>query len=76
MYPEVPPRVEYRITDYGKTLEAPLSELARWSVTFGEPLFMASKRLAEKTAKKAVDHQQSKISMSATQNPYDGKPKP
>lgn len=33
VYPEVPLRVEYRITDYGKTLEVPLSELARWSVT-------------------------------------------
>lgn len=41
VFPVVPPRVEYRITSYGKTLESPLAELARWSQTFGGPLFAA-----------------------------------
>ncbi len=30
VYPEVPPRVEYGITDYGKSLRALLDEMARW----------------------------------------------
>ena len=37
----VPPRVEYRITELGQTLEQPLSALARWSQTFGDSLFAA-----------------------------------
>jgi DNA-binding HxlR family transcriptional regulator len=41
VYPEVPPRVEYCITEYGKTLKTPLVELARWSMTYGERLFAA-----------------------------------
>lgn len=45
VYPEVPPRVEYHITDYGKTLETPLAELAHWSAAFGAPLFAARQRL-------------------------------
>jgi DNA-binding HxlR family transcriptional regulator len=48
IYPEVPPRVEYRITDYGKTLQVPLAELARWSMTYGERLFAARRQLRRK----------------------------
>lgn len=46
VYAEVPPRVEYRITEYGKTLRSPLAELARWSTTFGGALFEARERQA------------------------------
>jgi DNA-binding HxlR family transcriptional regulator len=45
IYAEVPPRVEYEITDYGRTLRAPLDALVRWSVEHGEPLFVARRRL-------------------------------
>jgi len=45
IFPEVPPRVEYAISDYGRTLRAPLSALARWSLTQGKPLFDAKDRL-------------------------------
>ena len=30
IYPEVPPRVEYYLTDFGKTLIPMLEEIARW----------------------------------------------
>lgn len=30
IFPEVPPRVEYRITVYGKTLEPVLKSMCRW----------------------------------------------
>lgn len=30
IYPEVPPRVEYFLTDFGKTLIPMLEEIARW----------------------------------------------
>ena len=44
IYAEVPPRVEYAISDYGRTLRRPLSELAKWSLTEGKPLFDAKAR--------------------------------
>lgn len=31
IYPEVPPRVEYSLTEMGRTLEAPISALWDWS---------------------------------------------
>ena len=30
IYPEVPPRVEYRLTDEGRTLEPVISALKAW----------------------------------------------
>jgi len=31
LYPEIPPRVEYSLTPLGRTLDEPLSALARWA---------------------------------------------
>src|SRR5690606_33368019 len=31
IYPEVPPRVEYSLTELGKTLQVPISKLWDWS---------------------------------------------
>lgn len=31
VYPQIPPRVEYRLTPLGRTLKEPLSALAQWS---------------------------------------------
>jgi DNA-binding HxlR family transcriptional regulator len=45
VFAEVPPRVEYRVTDYGRTLRAPLDELVRWSTEHGAPLFAARRRM-------------------------------
>jgi DNA-binding HxlR family transcriptional regulator len=30
MYPEIPPRVEYSLTDFGRTVIPVLEELCRW----------------------------------------------
>lgn len=32
VYPEVPPKVEYKLTDYGVTLKQVLTELSKWGV--------------------------------------------
>ncbi|OJJ15398.1 transcriptional regulator [marine bacterium AO1-C] len=32
IYPEVPPKVEYSLTDYGTTLKQVLTELSKWGV--------------------------------------------
>lgn len=36
VYPEVPPRVEYFLTEFGKTLIPMLEEIARWGRSLGE----------------------------------------
>ena len=34
VYPEVPPRVEYELTEFGRTLEPVLISLRDWGETF------------------------------------------
>ncbi|MFI9031948.1 winged helix-turn-helix transcriptional regulator [Staphylococcus pasteuri] len=34
IYPEVPPKIEYYMTDYGKTLEHILNEMCNWGEEF------------------------------------------
>jgi len=53
VFAEVPPRVEYRVTDYGRTLRAPLDGLVAWSMQRGAPLFEARRRLL--AARRGVD---------------------
>ena len=36
VYPEVPPRVEYWLTDYGRTLKQVLEELSKWGLVHVE----------------------------------------
>jgi DNA-binding HxlR family transcriptional regulator len=36
IYPEVPPRVEYEMTDFGRTLIPMLEEIALWGRNLGE----------------------------------------
>jgi DNA-binding HxlR family transcriptional regulator len=48
IYAEVPARVEYAITDYGKTLSTPLAALAQWSIESGKPLFDAKANIGAK----------------------------
>ena len=38
VFAEVPPRVEYALTEFGLTLEEPLGALARWAMTHGHRL--------------------------------------
>jgi len=38
VYPVVPPRVEYRLTPLGESLNAPLAELCRWTARHGAEL--------------------------------------
>lgn len=45
VYPEVPPRVEYFLTDFGKTLIPMLEEMAKW----GRELGQNSGKLVEKS---------------------------
>ena len=46
VYAEVPPRVDYAITDYGRTLHEPLQQLMRWAETQGQALFAAKQKLS------------------------------
>jgi DNA-binding HxlR family transcriptional regulator len=43
-YAEVPPRVDYAITDYGRTLAEPLGHLMTWAETKGQVLFEAKRK--------------------------------
>ncbi|MBL8993975.1 MAG: winged helix-turn-helix transcriptional regulator [Spirochaetia bacterium] len=38
VYPEVPPKVEYALTDFGKTLIPVLEEIAKWGRKTGDAL--------------------------------------
>jgi len=34
VYPQVPPKVEYSITEYGKSLQGTLEEMCKWGTTY------------------------------------------
>ncbi|MEX1238774.1 MAG: winged helix-turn-helix transcriptional regulator [Cyclobacteriaceae bacterium] len=50
VYPEIPPRVEYFLTDFGRSLVPMLEEIARW----GRNLAQAKGKLVDREAKKKV----------------------
>ena len=50
LYPEVPPKVEYFLTDFGKTLIPMLEEIARW----GRHLAEDKGKMIDKEQKKKV----------------------
>lgn len=49
VFPEVPPRVNYELTTFGKTLEQPLGALAKWAMTHGQQL-LANRERAQRSA--------------------------
>ncbi|HVE83661.1 MAG TPA: helix-turn-helix domain-containing protein [Myxococcales bacterium] len=54
IHPEVPPRVEYTLTDLGRTLVPPLQALAVWAEKYG-PELDAHEAARRSTSKEATD---------------------
>lgn len=44
VYPTIPPRVEYQLTDLGRTLRKPIQSLARWAQENREAIQLARNR--------------------------------
>ncbi|HEY1219781.1 MAG: helix-turn-helix domain-containing protein [Bryobacteraceae bacterium] len=53
VYPEVPPRVEYRLTALGRSLEEPILGLGRWAERHASELTAAGQRAARAKASRA-----------------------
>ncbi len=51
VYPEIPPRVEYCVTDLGRTLKPTLDSLAHWMTEHREQLIQESTSSAESSLK-------------------------
>lgn len=48
VYPVVPPKVEYSLTDLGRTLVEPLTALGHWAETHAGEIEAANRQYAEK----------------------------
>jgi DNA-binding HxlR family transcriptional regulator len=48
MYPTIPPRVEYELTQLGRNLMTPLRSLYDWAVKHRPAMLAARKRFAER----------------------------
>jgi DNA-binding HxlR family transcriptional regulator len=48
MYPTIPPRVDYELTELGRNLMAPLRSLYAWAVQHRPAMLAARKKFAEK----------------------------
>jgi DNA-binding HxlR family transcriptional regulator len=53
VHPTIPPRVEYALTDLGRTLIRPLRTLREWTVEHRPAMLEARKAYAKAAAKKA-----------------------
>jgi len=49
VYPTVPPKVEYKLSDFGRTILVPVTDLANWALTY---------RLDIQAAREAFDRRQ------------------
>lgn len=54
VYPTIPPRVEYTLTDMGRTLTRPLFALYEWTMEHRPAMLAARKAYARSAAKKAA----------------------
>jgi DNA-binding HxlR family transcriptional regulator len=48
VYPTIPPRVDYELTELGRNLMAPLRSLQEWAVTHRSAILAARRRFADK----------------------------
>ena len=53
VYPTVPPKVEYTLTELGRTIQIPVTALANWALTY---------RLDIQAARQAFDGRQPEVS--------------
>ena len=53
VYPTIPPRVEYGLTDMGRTLTRPLFALYEWTMEHRPAMLAARKAYAKASSKKA-----------------------
>ena len=53
-YPEVPPRVEYELSELGKSIQAPLEHFAGW-IRFAWPQIEETRRTFDASREKAVE---------------------
>src|SRR5712692_11397407 len=53
IYPTVPPKVEYTLSDFGRTILVPVTELANWALSY---------RLDIQAAREAFDSRQLEVS--------------
>jgi DNA-binding HxlR family transcriptional regulator len=54
MYPTIPPRVDYELTELGRELIVPLRVLYEWAVKHRPAMLAARRRYAERTKKAAL----------------------
>jgi len=46
LYPEVPPRVDYALTELGRSFLVPMQQLVQWADSNHEAIYLARKRAA------------------------------
>jgi DNA-binding HxlR family transcriptional regulator len=54
MYPTIPPRVDYELTDLGRKLIVPLQSLYEWAVEHRPAMLAAREKFAKKQRKAAL----------------------
>ena len=53
MYPTIPPRVDYELTELGRKLIVPLRVLVHWAVKYRPAMLAAREKFAKKKRRKA-----------------------
>ncbi|WP_221620374.1 winged helix-turn-helix transcriptional regulator [Desulfovibrio sp. OH1186_COT-070] len=57
IYPEVPPRVEYQLTELGRSFLVPMQKLVIWADTNHRAVCEAREQYVKKTALEAIHNQ-------------------